>query len=137
MDFITSLPASHSCSVIMVVMDHLSKFAHFIALPSDFSTKLVVELLIQHILKIHGIPRSIMSNHDKLFTSKFWQHLFQKQGTTLAMSSSYHPRMDGQTEVLNRCLEIYLHCYTQKNPKIGTGCYLGLHIGKNSIPFDH
>ena len=91
MDFIMCLATSHIHSVIMVIVDHLSKFAHFIALPSNFFAKLVTELFIQHIVKIHGILRSI----DKLFTSKFWQHLFQKQGTTLAMSSSYHPRMDG------------------------------------------
>ena len=71
MDFITSLPSSHGCSVIMVVADRLSKFAHFIPLLSDLTTKQAADLFIQHIVKIHGIPKSIILNRDKLFTGKF------------------------------------------------------------------
>ena len=94
MDFIAGLPPSHGCLVIMVIVGCLLKFAHFIPLPSDFSAKLVMNLFIQHIVKIHGIQHSIVLDRNKLFTSKFWQHLFQKQGTTLVMSFFYHPQMD-------------------------------------------
>ena len=117
MDFVIALPPSHGCTVIMVVMDRLSKFAYFIPLPSAFTAKMAAEAFVQHVVKIHGIPQSIVSDRDKVFTSLFWQQLFQQQGTTLKMSSSYHPQTDGQTEVLNRCLEMYLRCYTQQNPK--------------------
>ena len=78
---------------------------------------MVANLLIQHVIKIHGVPHSIISDRDKLFTSRFWQHLFTRQGTQLAMSSSYHPQTDDQSEIFNRCLEMYLCCYTQQNPK--------------------
>jgi transposase InsO family protein len=78
----------------------------------------VAEALMQHIVKLHGVPKSIVSDRDKVFTSKFWQHLFKLYGTPLAMSSAYHPQSDGQTEALNKCLEMYLRCLTFHNPKI-------------------
>jgi len=74
---------------------------------------------MNQIVKLHGIPKSITSDRDKVFTSQFWKNLFQLQGTTLAMSSAYHPQTDGQSEVLNKCLEMFLRCFTFENPK---GC---------------
>ncbi|XP_057746886.1 uncharacterized protein LOC130966135 [Arachis stenosperma] len=117
MDFITSLPPSHGYSVIMVVIDRLTKFAHFIALRRDFDSKTVSDAFIKHIVKLHGFPKSIVSDRDKVFISKFWQQLFHAQGTTLAMSSAYHPQTDGQSEVLNKTLEMYLRCFCFENPK--------------------
>jgi len=117
MDFIIGLPLSNWYSVIMVVIDKLSKFAYFIPLPASHTAFMMADVLVQNILKIHGIPHSIVLDRDKIFTSKFRQHLFKSQGTTLAMSSSYHPQSDGQSEVLNRCLEMYLRCFTQQTPK--------------------
>jgi len=95
MDFITGLPFSHGYSVIMVVIDRLSKFACFIPLPVRHNAQMVAEVLTHNVLKVHGIPHSIISVRDKIFTTTFWQHLFKFQGTTLAMSSSYHPQTDG------------------------------------------
>ncbi|MCH91013.1 transposon Tf2-1 polyprotein, partial [Trifolium medium] len=118
MDFITGLPMSCGYTVILVVVDRLTKFGHFIPLKSDYDSRSVAEVFVQNIVKLHGIPKSIVSDRDKVFTSKFWQHLFKLQGTTLAMSSAYHPQSDGQTEALNKCLEMYLRCLTFHNPKI-------------------
>lgn len=73
---------------------------------------------MSNIVKLHGMPHSIMSDRDKVFTSKFWQYLFTLQGTTLAMSSAYHPQFDGQSKALNKCLEMYLRCFTFHNPKM-------------------
>ncbi|XP_072062044.1 uncharacterized protein [Arachis hypogaea] len=72
-DFITSLPTSHGYSVIMVVIDRLTEFAHFIALRRDFDSKTVSDAFIKHIVKLHGFPKSIVSDRGKVFISKFWQ----------------------------------------------------------------
>lgn len=117
MDFITGLPIVNGLSVIMVVVDRLTKYAHFLALKADYSSKTVAEAFMSNIVKLHGMPRSIVSDRDKVFTSAFWQHLFKLQGTTLAMSSAYHPQTDGQSEVLNKCLEMYLRCFTYENSR--------------------
>ncbi|CAJ2659203.1 unnamed protein product [Trifolium pratense] len=108
MDFITGLPPSQSYTTIMVVVDRLTKYAHFIPMRSDYTSKSVAEVFMQNIVKLHGMPKSIVSDRDKVFTSNFWQQLFKLQGTSLAMSSAYHPQSDGQTEVLNKGLELFL-----------------------------
>ena len=117
MDFITALPPVGAYTVIMVVVDRLSKFAHFIPLKADYSSKQVAEAFINHIIKLHSFPKSIVSYRDKVFMSQFWQQLFKMQGTTLSMSSAYHPQSDGQSEVVNKTLEMYLRCFCFDNPK--------------------
>ena len=117
MDFITGLPNSYGFNTILVVVDRLSKYGHFIALKGDYTSKFVAELFMTHVVKLHGMPKSIVSDRDKVFTSNFWKNLFQLQGTTLAMSSTYHPQSDGQSEVVNKCLEMFLRCFTFHNPK--------------------
>ncbi|PNX92431.1 Ty3/gypsy retrotransposon protein, partial [Trifolium pratense] len=117
MDFITGLPLSYGYTTIMVVVDRLTKSAHFIPMKTDYTSKTVAEAFMHNIVKLHGMPKSIVSDRDKVFTSAFWQHLFKMQGTSLAMSSAYHPQTDGQTEVLNKTLELFLRCFTFHNPK--------------------
>jgi len=107
MDFITGLPLSHGYSVILAIIDCLSKFAHFLPLTVDFSAPKVTDLFIKEIMSIHGLLQTIVSDRDKDFTSKFWEQICVRQGIKLARSSAYHPQTDGQTEVLNRCLEMF------------------------------
>lgn len=107
MDFILGLPVSKGLSVIFIVINRLSKYGHFMALQSDFNSHTVVDSFVAHMVKLHAIPRSIVSDRDKTFTSKFWQLIFAKMGTSLMISSAYYPETDGQTEVINKSIELY------------------------------
>ncbi|KAL5769765.1 hypothetical protein ACOSP7_013919 [Xanthoceras sorbifolium] len=117
MDFIEALPLSVGYSVVMVVVDRLSKYTYFVPLKHPYTALTVAQALVREIIRLHGVPTSIVSDHDRVFISSFWQHLFKLQGTKLCMSSSYHPQSDGQTEVINRILELYLCCFSSDQPK--------------------
>lgn len=95
MDFIDGLPTSTGHDSIMVVVDRLTKYAHFIALSHPYTAKVVAEAFVRGIVRLHGIPESILSDRDKIFISHFWRELFKLQGTGLKMSSAYHPQTDG------------------------------------------
>jgi hypothetical protein len=111
MDFIVGLPKSGNKSVIMVVVDHLSKYAHLCALQHPFYCIHSGSNFMDNIFKLHGMPHSIVSDRDPTFTNNFWQELFRLQGTQLHLNTTYHPQTDGQTEVVNKCLETYLWCF--------------------------
>jgi transposase InsO family protein len=104
MDFIMGLPKAGNKSFIMVVVDCLSKYAHFCALDHPFTPLSMAHAFMDQVFKIHGIPTSIVSDRDPTFTSKFWHELFKLQGTQLNMSTAYHSQIDGQMEVVNKCL---------------------------------
>jgi hypothetical protein len=116
MDFITHLPASSGKTTILLVVDRLSKHAHFAALGSSFTVVQVPSIFVKEIMRLHGPPITIVSDRDPIFMRSFWQELFRLQGTLLATSSAYHPQTNGQTEVLNRCLEDYLRCFVADHP---------------------
>ncbi|GJW25283.1 ty3-gypsy retrotransposon protein [Tanacetum coccineum] len=116
MDFITNLPTSNGKSAIWVIVDRLTKFAHFLALPPHYTAASLANLFLNHIYRLHGLPKSILSDRDPIFLSRFWKELFGKIGTKLLHSSAYHPQTDGQTEVVNRCLESYLRCFACDEP---------------------
>jgi len=117
MDFVEGLPVSQGHLVIFVVVDHLSKYAHFIPLSPPLFCNQDSSSLHFHVFKLNGIPNSIVSDWDPTFTNTLWGELFCLQGTTLKLSTSYHPQIDGQIEIVNKAVENYLSCFTQDSPK--------------------
>ena len=115
LDFVVGLPQSRGSVAILVVVDHFSKAAHFIKLPLHYTAVRVV--FAENICKLHSIPCSLISDRDPIFLSRFWRELFKLSGTTLRMSTTYHPQSDGQTEVVNRTLQQYLRAFVHNKPK--------------------
>jgi hypothetical protein len=117
MDFIVGLPKSGNKSVIVVVVDRLSKCDHLCSLQHPFTASIVAQLFMDKVSKLHGIPHSIISYQDPTFTNNFWQELFRLQGTQLHLSTTYHPQTYGQTKVINKCLETYLRYFSLERKK--------------------
>jgi hypothetical protein len=116
LDFVEGLPRSRNVDTILVVVDTFSKYAHFLPLLHPFSALKVAQVYLDSVYKLHGLPLSIVSDRDKIFTSHLWQELFRLSETTLKMSSSYHPQTDGQTERVNQCLETFLRSFVHACP---------------------
>nr|KYP42496.1 Retrotransposable element Tf2 [Cajanus cajan] len=116
MDFVEGLPNSFGKQVIFVVVDRLSKTAHFMALSHPYYAADVAQSFLDHVFKLHGFPDSITSDRDSIFISQFWQDLMAFQGVQVQLSTTYHPQTDGQTETVNRCLETYLRCMCADSP---------------------
>ncbi|GJS12341.1 putative reverse transcriptase domain-containing protein [Tanacetum coccineum] len=106
MDFVTKLPkTSTGHDAIWVIVDRLTKSAHFIPIRATDSMETLTRLYIKEIVTRHGVPISIISDRDSHFTSRFWQSLQNALGTRLDMSTAYHPETDGQSERTIQTLE--------------------------------
>jgi len=102
--------------VIFVVVDRLSKAAHFMALSHPYSAADVAQSFLDHVFKLHGFQNSITSDRDSIFLSQFWQDLMAFQGVQVQLFTAYHPQTDGQTKIVNKCLETYLRCMCADSP---------------------
>lgn len=116
MDFIEGLPKAQGKDVILVVVDRFTKYSHFIPLSHPYKAQDIVQLYFDHVFKLHGLPKVIVTDRDPIFTSVVWQAMFKKLSVDLHLSSAYHPQNDGQTERVNQCLENYLRCMCFNNP---------------------
>jgi transposase InsO family protein len=117
MDFIEGLPKSGNKNAILVVVDRLTKYAQFIALSHPYTVHSVAQVFIDNIFKLHAPPVAIVTDRDKIFTSKMWQDIFKSMKVSLHFSTTYHPQTDGQTERVNQCLENYLRFMSFQEPK--------------------
>ncbi|KAL0541244.1 hypothetical protein IC582_021286 [Cucumis melo] len=117
MDFITGLPRTlMGFTVIWVVVDRLTKSAHFIPGKSTYTASKRAQLYMSEIVRLHGVPVSIVSDRDARFTFKFWKGLQAAMGTRLDFSTAFHPQTDGQTERLNQVLEDMLRACALEFP---------------------
>jgi len=98
MDFIEGLPTSDHYNGLLVVIDKFSKYGHFIPLKHPFTALQVAQLFMNYVYKQHGLPKTIISYRDRVFTSSVWQQLFRLSDTKLMMSSSYHPQTNKWTD---------------------------------------
>lgn len=117
LDFVEGLPQSDQYDALLVVIDNFTKYGHFIPIKHAYTALHIAQIFMNDVYKLHGLPKTIISDRDPVFTSAVWQQLFKLSDTKLMMSSSYHPQIDGQTECLNQCVEGFLRCTVHSYPR--------------------
>ena len=111
MDFVSGLPLTPTKKdSIWVIVDRLTKCAHFVPVHTTYTLDKLVSLYIAEIVRLHGVPKSIVSDRDPQFTARFWDCLHRDLGTRLNFGTSYHPQTDGQSERVIQILEDMLRC---------------------------
>jgi hypothetical protein len=112
MDFIVRLPRTpKGYDSIWVIVDRLTKVAHFIPVKTTYKGSHLAELYMYRIVCLHGVPKKIVSDRGSQFTLRFWKSLHENMDTKLNFSSAYHPQTDGQTERTNQVLEDMLRAF--------------------------
>jgi hypothetical protein len=117
LDFVEGFPRVGGKSVILTVVDRFSKSAHFVTLGHPYSATTVAKAFFDSIVRLHGVPASMVNDRDPVFTSTLWKELFRLVGTKLCTSSAFHPQTDGQSEVTNKIITVYLHCLAGDRPR--------------------
>jgi hypothetical protein len=144
MDFIEGLPKVGGKSVIITVVDRFSKYTHFIPLEHPYTAVSVARAFFNGIVRLHGFPTSIVSDRDPVFTGNVWRDLFKLASVTLRMSTAFHPQTDGQSEVVNKIIAMYLRCITGDRPRAWVDwlswveyCYnTSFHSALRATPFE-
>jgi hypothetical protein len=117
MDFITKIPRTNKQhDSIMVVVDKLTRAAHFIPVNLTHKATNIVDVYMKQTARLYGIPNTIVSDKDPKFASKFWKGLFNGFGTKLNFSTAYHPESYGQIERVNQLIEDMLRMYVMDKP---------------------
>ena len=117
LDFVEALPRVRGKTVILTVVDRFSKYCHFVPLAHPYTAESVTEAFFADIVRLHGVPQSMVSDRDPVFTSAFWRELMRLTGTKLQMTTAFHPQSDGQSEAANRVIIMYLRCLTGDRPR--------------------
>jgi hypothetical protein len=145
MDFIIGFPrTSKQHDSIMVVVDKLTKATHFIPLKTTHRATDVADIFLKEVTRLHGIPKTIVSNRDLKFTSNFWKGMFKGFRMNLNFSTTYHPESDGQTERVNRVIEDMLRMYVMDKPSrwedyrhlVEFAYNIGYHASLKMSPFE-
>ena len=110
-DLITDLPVSCGMDSILVFVDRMTKMSHFIPCSKTLNAPEFAKLFVSHIVRLHGLPNTIISDRGSIFTSHFWSTLSSILGIDACKSTSFHPQTDGQTERMNQTLEAYLRIF--------------------------
>ena len=144
MDFITRLPETmRGHDAILVFCDRLTKMVHFAATTTDVGAEETARLFTEHVFRLHGQPKYLVSDRDARFTSKFWTELMKRLGTKQRLSSAFHPQTDGQTERVNRTLEQMLRMFVGPKqddwdellPALEFACNNAVHDSTGNTPF--
>jgi hypothetical protein len=123
MDFVLELPRTkRGRDIIFVVVDRFSKMARFTHCHKSNNASHVAEMVFTEIVRLHGVPNTIVSDRNAKFLSHFWRILWFKLGTKLLFSTTYHPQTDGQTEVVNHTLSTILRAILKTNLKLWEEC---------------
>ena len=113
--FITGLPTNQNLNdLIMVVVNKLSKTAHFIPVKTTHKAANIAEIFMKQIFRLHGILKVIISDRDPKFTGNFWKSLFKGLNTTFNFTTSFHHQTDGQAERVNQVLKDMLRMYVRE-----------------------
>jgi hypothetical protein len=116
MDFVVGLPlTSHRHNAILVIVDKLTKSAHFIPVRDTYDVTDVAHVFVSEVICFHGIPKKIILDRDSRFTFRFWTSLQSALGTQLNLSTTYHPEIDGKTKRVNQVMEDMLRMYVLDN----------------------
>ena len=117
MDFVTDLPKSRDWNgviydFILVIVDRLTKMVHYVPVSKTVSAEDLAEILIREVVRLHGLPDSIITDRGSVFTAKYYSSLCYALKIKAKLSTAFHPQTDGQTERQNSTMKQYLRAYS-------------------------
>lgn len=133
LDFVTGLPPSQGNTVILVVVDRFSKTCHLLPMPKLPTANQTAELLMKHVFRIHGFPQDMVSDRGPQFTSRFWKAFGRLIGSSISMSSGFHPQSNGQTERVNQDIEKTLRCLVADNQSTWSSRLIWAEFAHNTL----